>query len=177
MRGSVAGGALNREILPESRPMFRRLAVLAVLLAACAGGEAESAPVDSEIPPIDAAEFEQLIETSDRPLVVNLWASWCVPCRSEAPLLVEAHSQYADELDFVGIATQDTQGEAIEFIEEFSLPFDNYFDPSADVRAWVGSVGLPTTFFVAPGGEVVSTVFGVVDERRLALEIDDLLAR
>jgi hypothetical protein len=57
------------------------------------------------------------------------------------------------------------------------MTFENYFDRTGEVKAWVGSLGLPTTFFVAPGGEVVSTVFGVIDERRLALEIDDLLGR
>lgn len=110
-------------------------------------------------------------------MVVNLWASWCVPCRSEAPLLAEAHASLGSDVQFIGIATEDTRADAEAFASEFGLTFDNYFDPDAEIRSWVGSAGLPTTFFVAPGGEVVSTVFGVIDERRLALEVDDLLRR
>jgi cytochrome c biogenesis protein CcmG/thiol:disulfide interchange protein DsbE len=110
-------------------------------------------------------------------MVVNLWASWCIPCRSEAPLLTEAHRQLGDEIRFIGVATQDTQVDAEAFVAEFSMTFENYFDRSGEVKGWIGSLGLPTTFFVAPGGEVVSTVFGIIDERALALEIDELLSR
>ncbi len=123
------------------------------------------------------SQFVEMIETSETPIVVNLWASWCVPCRSEAPLLAEAHRTFGSDVRFVGIATEDNQVDAEAFAAEFSLTFENYFDPDAEIRAWIGSAGLPTTFFVAPGGDVVSTVFGVIDDRRLALEIDDLLRR
>jgi cytochrome c biogenesis protein CcmG/thiol:disulfide interchange protein DsbE len=151
------------------------MVALATILAACSGSDAE--PSAGALPTTDAGTFEALIAESESPMVVNLWASWCVPCRSEAPLLVEAHRQLGQDVRFIGIATEDTQVDAESFVAEFSMTFENYFDRSGEVKAWVGSVGLPTTFFVAPGGEVVSTVFGVIDERRLALEIDDLLRR
>ena len=91
-------------------------------------------------------------------MVVNLWASWCIPCRSEAPLLTEAHRQLGDEVRFIGVATQDSQVDAEAFVAEFSMTFENYFDPGGEVK-------------------VVSTVFGIIDERSLALEIDELLSR
>lgn len=158
--------------------MLRRTAILllatAALTAACSDG---SAPTAGSLPEISEPEFVELIETAERPVVVNLWASWCVPCRSEAPLLAEAHRELGSEVRFVGVATEDNEADAEAFAAEFSLTFENYFDPDAEIRSWIGSPGLPTTFFVAPGGEVVSTVFGVIDDRRLALEIDDLLQR
>lgn len=149
--------------------------VFGLMIGACDSTEAE--PVDGALPVTSSEDFEQLLSASDSPMVVNLWASWCVPCRSEAPLLTEAHRQLGDEVRFIGVATEDAQVDAEAFVAEFSMTFENYFDRNGEVKAWVGSVGLPTTFFVAPGGEVVSTVYGVIDERRLALEIDELVRR
>ena len=156
------------------RPLIALLS-LAFVAAACSDTDVE--PAAGSLPVIDGTAFESLISQSDSPMVVNLWASWCVPCRSEAPLLTEAHTQLGDEVRFIGIATEDNQVDAEAFVAEFSMTFENYFDRNGEVQAWVGSVGLPTTFFVAPGGELVSTVYGVIDERRLALEIDDLVRR
>ncbi len=146
-----------------------------LVVGACSSAEVE--PADGALPVTNAEDFEQLLAESESPMVVNLWASWCIPCRSEAPLLTEAHRQLGDEVRFIGIATQDTQVDAEAFVAEFSMTFENYFDRGGEVKGWIGSLGLPTTFFVAPGGEVVSTVFGIIDERSLALEIDELLSR
>ena len=146
-----------------------------LMLGACS--DAETEPVDGALPVTNADDFEQLLAASESPMVVNLWASWCIPCRSEAPLLTEAHRQLGEEVRFIGVATQDSQVDAEAFVAEFSMTFENYFDRNGEVKGWIGSLGLPTTFFVAPGGEVVSTVFGIIDERSLALEIDELLSR
>ena len=161
-------------------PILRtsRLLFVSILLTvgACGSGSPSDAP-DVDLPPISEDEFVTLIETAESPMVVNLWASWCIPCRSEAPLLVEAHRSLGDEVRFIGIATSDTEADAAAFAEEFGLEFENYFDPDAEIRSWIGSTGLPTTFFVSADGEVTSTLFGMIDERRLALEIDELLRR
>lgn len=161
--------------MPTLRTLRLLLASLALGLAACGSGSSGD-PAEA-LPPITEDEFVTLIETSETPIVVNLWASWCIPCRSEAPLLMEAHRAFGEDVRFIGIATSDTAGDAAAFAEEFGLEFENYLDPDAEIRSWIGSTGLPTTFFVAAGGEVTSTLFGVIDERRLALEIDELLRR
>ncbi len=155
-----------------------RIALLiatALLLGSCSGPEPDQSV--EPLPEIDQAAFEQLIAESDQPMVVNLWASWCVPCRSEAPLLTEAHRQLGSEVRFIGIATEDNQSDARAFMNEFDLEFENYFDRSGAIKGWIGTRGLPTTFFVDAGGEVVSTSFGIIDERLLALEIDELRRR
>ena len=159
---------------------MRKLTIIGVIVfglvpGACGGAEVE--PANGALPVTNAEDFQDLLATSESPMVVNLWASWCIPCRSEAPLLTEAHRQLGDEIRFIGIATQDSQVDAEAFVAEFSMTFENYFDRNGEVKGWIGSLGLPTTFFVAPGGEVVSTVFGIIDERSLALEIDELLSR
>jgi len=152
----------------------RLIVVMALSAAACASA---SVPID-HVPPLPEAtpdEIEALLAGSDRPVVLNVWASWCVPCRSEAPLLRAAHSRHGDEIRFVGIDVEDSQESAREFIAEFGLDgFEHYFDPAGAVPAFLGGRGVPLTYFVAPGGRVHHVHRGVVDERTLALQIDEL---
>lgn len=151
--------------------MRRWLAALLLLAAACSAGS--GAPV-GDLPPIDAPGIRSLIAESDRPLVINIWASWCGPCRSEAPLLRAAHAEFGDSIRFVGIDTQDSQAGAAEFIEEFGLDgFEHWFDPRAAVRAELGGLGVPVTYFVSSDGDV-TIHSGIIDERSLVLGIDEI---
>ena len=130
-----------------------------------------------DLPATTADQFKEHLETIDRPAVVNVWASWCLPCRSEAPLLDEAFSIYGDRVEFIGIDVQDNQTDAKAFLAEFGLDFDHFFDRDREIPNAYGGIGTPITFFFAPDGELVSTHNGVIDERTLALNIDELLNR
>ena len=152
------------------------LLATAITLAACSAGPPVAADADP-IPPLAVDEFEVLITTSDQPLVVNVWASWCVPCRSEAPLLRAAHESFGDRIRFIGIDVRDSQGDALAFMAEFGITYENYFDREGAIPSALGGFGVPLTFFFAPGGERVFFQPGVIDERTLALQIDELLAR
>ncbi len=154
--------------------MRRALVALLLIVVACGGGG--GAPVGPELPEIDPPGLEALLESSGRPAVVNIWASWCIPCRSEAPLLRAAHERFADEVDFIGVAVADRQDPARAFLTEFDLTFDNYFDRSRAVPGSLGRTGVPITFFFDAGGNLVDAHSGVIDERTLALGIDELLA-
>ncbi len=152
------------------------LALLLLLLAACSqgAGESPSAP----LPEIDPAGMRALLAGSTQPVVVNVWGSWCAPCRSEAPLLRAAQADAGDEVRFVGVAVRDSQGPAREFIDDFGLGgFEHYFDRDSRIPADLGGRGVPITFFFAPGGDLVELHNGIIDERTLALRIDELLAR
>ncbi len=124
-----------------------------------------------------AAEINALLEDSTQPVVLNIWASWCIPCRSEAPLLERAFAEFGDEVRFIGVNVADTQSGAQGFIAEFGLSFENLFDAPRAVPAALGGSGVPLTFFFASGGELVHYQPGVIDERMLALQIDEILAR
>ena len=124
--------------------------------------------------------MQDLLATSPEPIVLNVWASWCIPCRSEAPLLDRAATRFGDEVRFVGINVRDSQSGAREFIAEFlpDSPIEHFFDRPGDVPpALGGSSGVPLTFFYEPGGGLVKLHFGVLDERTLALQIDELIER
>jgi cytochrome c biogenesis protein CcmG/thiol:disulfide interchange protein DsbE len=153
--------------------LISTLTVLAVVLSACTGEVS-----DSTVPPLPATNADEvavLLETSTSPVIINIWASWCIPCRSEAPLLERAFSRYGDEIRFVGVNVADTQSGAQSFIAEFGLSFENLFDAPRSVPAALGGSGVPQTYFFAPGGELVHYQPGVIDERTLALQIDELL--
>lgn len=153
-------------------------AILVLALAACGSEEGSSAsgqPGD-DLPAITAPEFEEHLAGIDRPAVVNVWASWCLPCRSEAPLLDEAFEEYGDRVEFIGVDVQDNQADAKEFLAEFGLEFDHFFDRDRAIPNFYGGIGTPITFFFGPNGELIETHNGVVDERTLALNIEEILA-
>lgn len=158
--------------------MRMKAVVIALVLVACGGtsGVDDSVAARADLPVTNASEFEAHLATIDRPTVVNVWASWCLPCRSEAPLLDEAFEQFGDEVEFIGVDVQDNQEDAKAFLAEFGLDFDHFFDRNREVANFYGGIGTPITFFFRPNGELVKTHNGVVDERTLALNIDEILS-
>jgi cytochrome c biogenesis protein CcmG/thiol:disulfide interchange protein DsbE len=112
-----------------------------------------------------------------RVAVINVWASWCAPCREEAPVLRRV-SERADPRAVVvfGVAHTDTASDAREFVEEFAIEYPNALDDNSLGRA-LGVRGLPMTFVVDAQGVVVAKHFGPITETRLTALIEDALAR
>ncbi len=159
--------------------MKRRTLILAIalgLVAAACSSPSAAAPDSGDIPVGGPDEVRAAILADGRPALVNIWASWCGPCRSEAPLLRQAYEEYSDDIQFIGVDVQDTQAGAKAFIAEFQLPFTHFFDQNRTVPADFGGFGVPITYFVDANGEVVSTHSGILDEQTLIQGIEDLLA-
>jgi cytochrome c biogenesis protein CcmG/thiol:disulfide interchange protein DsbE len=158
--------------------------VLPLLLAlAVVGTGCSSTPPATDIAAPEAVTsegFQDVLRDSEEPIVLNVWASWCIPCRSEAPLLSRAAGTFDGEVRFVGLDVRDTPSGATAFIAEFyaDAPIEHYADPGGHIPIDLGgNRGVPLTFFYAPGGELVHVHPGIIDERTLALQIDELLAR
>ncbi|MGI8730333.1 MAG: TlpA family protein disulfide reductase [Solirubrobacteraceae bacterium] len=109
-----------------------------------------------------------LAELRGSAVVVNFWASWCEPCRREAPLLEDSwRSARTDGVVFVGLNMQDARSDARGFLREFEVSYPNVREPDdATARAW-GLTGLPETYFLASDGQIVSHVIGLIREPQM----------
>lgn len=107
------------------------------------------------------------------PIVLNYWASWCLPCREEAPLLERGWTRFGRRgVVFLGLNMQDLTQDARGFIREFGISYPNVRDQSdRTARKW-GVTGLPETFFVDRRGGVVGHVIGVIGREQLEAGIE-----
>jgi cytochrome c biogenesis protein CcmG/thiol:disulfide interchange protein DsbE len=102
-----------------------------------------------------------LAELRGRPVVVNFWASWCVPCIEEFPLLRDAAGRHADDgLVVVGIVYQDRAQAARDFMERFGATWAAAADPEGRVADAYGILAPPETFFIGRDGRIAARVLG-----------------
>jgi cytochrome c biogenesis protein CcmG, thiol:disulfide interchange protein DsbE len=95
-----------------------------------------------------------------RPALINFWASWCTPCRQEAPALARLARNLRGRARVVGVDWNDTTADANAFIREHHLTYPILRDGSSTVGERFGLTGLPTTFVLDPQGRIVRTLRG-----------------
>ena len=95
------------------------------------------------------------ITTLGTPTIINFWASWCPPCRDEAPLLEEMWLKHQSDVLILGVNTQDAnQTNANNFLDEFEWTFPNVVDAGSRIGIQYGVFGLPETFFINRDGTI-----------------------
>jgi len=111
-----------------------------------------------------------------KPVVINFWASWCPPCRIEAPLLERTWRAYKNRgLIFLGVNIQDRKEDALSYIREFDITYPNGPDPTGEITINYGVSGLPVTFFISRKGEVVRRWVGAVEPGVLISSIEEIM--
>lgn len=123
---------------------------------------------------LDGGVFDlgQHIADDGRPIVLNLWASWCPPCRAEMPAINTA-SQKHPEVAFIGVAVNDDPIKATDFADEIGISYTIALDDGTVEEAYP-IMGLPGTFFIASDGTIVKRHFGVVTVDSLDDDIAEL---
>ena len=109
-------------------------------------------------------------------VLLNIWASWCGPCESEAPDLVEFQKRHGDEtFTILGIQTQDGTEDGLDFFRDFGLNYPSLRDGSGDYADELGSTGVPETILLDPEGDVAYIRRGEVDAELLEAEVAPLI--
>lgn len=205
----VPAEELEEEVV--DRPLQRRLLVLVpalVLVALIAYGlstqveprSAEGKPApEFELPLLDGSGTLSSEDLKGAPVVINFFASWCFPCREEAPTLERLSQEYADDgVRFLGVNVQgglpptllDSEKGAREFVEEFDITYPVVADPEGELaKQLMDFYGLPQTFFIddrwnfagSRSGERVSNkdgavILGAISAQTLERTIQDLIA-
>ena len=133
---------------------------------------------DFTLDTLDSSQLS-LSELRGHPVVLNLWASWCLPCRSEMPAIEEAYQRYEDAgLIVVGLnmTSQDSESDARAFAQELGLTFPIVLDRDGSVQSRYQLLGLPSTYFIDRKGIIRSVVVGgPMSEATVQSNIEDLL--
>jgi cytochrome c biogenesis protein CcmG/thiol:disulfide interchange protein DsbE len=108
-------------------------------------------------------------------VLVNLWASWCVPCREEAPVLERFYRRHADNTTIVGINVQDNRDDALSFLDSHPTTYPQLRSVGDERSAAFGSTGVPENFLVDPRGKLALIWRGPVDDRFLRDRVDPLI--
>ena len=115
-----------------------------------------------------------------RVVVLNVWGSWCAPCRAETPALVRSANTLAKQgVSFVGLNTRDNDAAAAAFDAAFHVPYPSFYDPDGDLvlmlRGSVSPKGIPSTLVIDRQGRVAAVVVGGATEQELSAVVGDVL--
>ncbi|HEX2057695.1 MAG TPA: TlpA disulfide reductase family protein [Actinomycetota bacterium] len=113
-----------------------------------------------EAPTLDGDGALALADLRGKPVLVNFWASWCVPCEAEARYLEAAHREYGDEVHFLGVNVKDARSDALAFVERYDVEYAQVRDEELEWYDAFGLTGQPETFLIDADGEVVEHVTG-----------------
>lgn len=117
-----------------------------------------------ELPRLDGRGRLSLRDLSGRVVVINFWASWCGPCRQEAPHLQRVWTEYrARGVRFLGVNYRDVRDDALAFQREVGITYPSVVDPRGDLTVDYRLQGLPTTFVIDRAGRVVYQFLGRVE--------------
>lgn len=165
--------------------------VIALLLFFAVGlrlrGQAQ--PSSGPAPDFTITSFEgQTLKLSDlkgKVVVINFWASWCPPCRDEAPFLERTWRQYKDRgVVFIGVDYVDTETAARAYLKEFGITYFNGVDLRSEISQKYRIKGVPETYFVDKDGNLAGNALGPIardsafmTEKQFIQKLEELLAK
>ena len=132
--------------------------------------ELQSAP-DFTVYDLEGNEVKFSDRVGEKPIIINFWATWCGPCKSEMPHFEKAFKEYSDRIDFMMINPADGVNDTKENVEKFlaktGYTFPVYYDRDLNAGRVYGIKGFPTTFFIDKDGYVLGYFPGAMNEATL----------
>ncbi len=127
---------------------------------------------------VDGTEV-RLSDFIGKPIVLNFWASWCGPCRSEMPYFEDAYAEQGADVQFLMVnmtSGRESLQNAAAFIEDQGFTFPVFYDTEADAAETYGISSLPTTVFIDAEGNIAGQVIGAINGAALQMGIDSILS-
>ena len=153
-----SGSRVRRNLVVAALVLFFVIPGLVFVLQPSSPPDEQVRLPDFELPLLQGGGTLSSDDLDGNPVVLNFFASWCLPCREEAPLLEDTYQEYrARGVRFVGVNLQDTETAGREFVEEFGITYPVVKDYDKVLAEDLGvTIGLPQTFFVDSSGLVSS---------------------
>lgn len=193
----IVAGVFGYKLLTEDySPQQEAVTVQTTPQAALQTPEAATIPVDSgtsvAVPLADKADRTadftvynadgsevKLSDSFGKPIVVNFWATWCSPCRSELPAFNTLYEEYGGEVEFMMVNLTDGSRETVSGVKRFSeklgYTFPVYYDITSDAAKAYTIYSIPTTLFIAADGTLQAAHTGSMTESTLKEYIDELI--
>ena len=143
--------------------------------------------VEAQVDASAARDFElqligggalKLSDLRGKVVMVDFWASWCLPCRVEAPALLKVYQEFQGQpVEFVGVALWDNVGDAEVYLQQEGLTYPNGFDGTGVIAIDYGVRGIPEKYFIGRDGVIAKKLSGPLTETVLRDTISELLGR
>lgn len=137
----------------------------------------DSAP-EGALPRLQGNGTESLADYRGQWVLVNIWASWCDPCREESPALEAFQREHGGQnFTVLGVDSSDLSEDGRRFVEEFELTYPQLHDGDGDFADEFGATGVPESYLIDPRGKVRVIAKGAVSDQYLEAEVEPLLAK
>jgi cytochrome c biogenesis protein CcmG/thiol:disulfide interchange protein DsbE len=139
-----------------------------------------SQPTSGPAPDFTLTTFDgtifRLSEQRGKVVVINFWASWCIPCRDEAPILQSVWERYRERgVILVGVTYLDSESASLDFIQEFGISYFNGPDIGSSITRDYRITGVPETFVVDQNGDLVEAIIAPITAGQLDRILERLL--
>lgn len=159
------------------------LVAVAAVFGIALARQNQTQPTDGPAPDFTMTAFDgqpfRLSDLQGSVVVLNFWASWCGPCRDEAPIMQALHERYqGQEVHFVGVSWTDVESKARQFVDEFGITYTNGLDMETRIGDQYHILGVPETFVIGRDGQITGfypTPFSERTQGELIIAIDRAL--